>query len=123
MKNNTKTADNQDIVFFNRIPKTGSQMMQKVGQELGRKLGYLAYIDPSLVTLFPTNRNKEKFVKNFVERLDKPGVYFRHIPWINMTSFSAPTPIWVSMVRDPIERVVSWFYYSCLLYTSPSPRD
>ena len=30
------------------------------------------------------------------------GILFRH---------GHPIPIYVNMIRDPIERVISWFYY------------
>lgn len=29
----------------------------------------------------------------------------------NFSKLKLPTPIYINMVRDPVERVISWFYY------------
>lgn len=30
---------------------------------------------------------------------------------LSLSRFDLPTPIYVNMVRDPVERVISWYYY------------
>lgn len=40
-----------------------------------------------------------------------PTVYVKHVCYTNFTKFNLPTPIYVNLVRDPIERIISWFYY------------
>lgn len=40
-----------------------------------------------------------------------PTAYTQHICYVNFTKFNQPTPIYVNMVRDPVERIISWFYY------------
>ena len=49
----TEEAENQDVVFFNRVPKTGSEMFQEFTKVLGSTLGYHTYIDPSPMDFFP----------------------------------------------------------------------
>lgn len=39
------------------------------------------------------------------------SVYVKHVCYTNFTKFNLPTPIYVNLVRDPIERIISWFYY------------
>lgn len=51
--NRTVEADNQNVVFFNRVPKTGSEMFQEFTKVLGNLLGYHSYIDPSPMSFFP----------------------------------------------------------------------
>lgn len=38
-------------------------------------------------------------------------VYVKHVCYTNFTKFNLPTPIYINLVRDPIERIISWFYY------------
>ena len=51
--NRTAEADNQNVVFFNRVPKTGSEMFQEFTKVLGNLLGYHSYIDPTPMSFFP----------------------------------------------------------------------
>lgn len=111
LRNNTELAQNKDVVFFNRVPKTGSQMMQEMAKILAIENNFTTFIDPTPLALFPPETEQDKFSRNWRKKLNKPGIYFRHVPWMNFTSLSVPNPVWVSMVRDPIDRVLSWFYY------------
>ena len=38
-------------------------------------------------------------------------VYVEHINWINFTEFGQPKPIYINLIRHPIEKVVSGYYY------------
>jgi dermatan/chondrotin sulfate uronyl 2-O-sulfotransferase UST len=38
-------------------------------------------------------------------------VYVKHVCYVNFTRFNLPKPIYVNLVRDPVERIISWFYY------------
>lgn len=57
----------------------------------------------------PTERQQQEVEK--VLNRDEPGVFVSHMNWINFTEFGEPKPIYINMVRDPVERVISWFYY------------
>ncbi|TMW42272.1 hypothetical protein DOY81_012648, partial [Sarcophaga bullata] len=35
----------------------------------------------------------------------------QHIAYINFTRFHMPKPIYINLVRDPVERIISWHYY------------
>ncbi|XP_046807965.1 heparan sulfate 2-O-sulfotransferase pipe-like isoform X2 [Lucilia cuprina] len=37
--------------------------------------------------------------------------YAMHINYIDFRSFDLPQPIYINMVRDPVERVISWYFY------------
>lgn len=55
-------------------------------------------------------KRQQKEVKKVLSR-DEPGVFVSHMNWINFTDFNEPKPIYINMVRDPVERVISWFYF------------
>ena len=80
IRNNTEQAENQDVVFFNRVPKTGSQMVQELSKILAIRNNFTAYIVPAPLLLFPSKTEEERFSGNCRRRLSKPGVYFRHVP-------------------------------------------
>lgn len=85
--------------------------MQELAKILAVENNFTLYVDPSPLALFPQNTEEENFSRNWIKRITDPGIYFRHMPWKNFTALSTPNPVWVSMVRDPIDRVLSWFYY------------
>jgi len=109
--NRTETAQNQDIVIFNRVPKTGSEMFQEFTKLLGQKYGYHTYIDPTPMTFFPGSRYETYFASKFNATITDSGVFLRHMTFFNFTAFHMNSPIYLSMIRHPIERVSSWFYY------------
>lgn len=46
--------------------------------------------------------------------MQTPGVLIRHISFLNVSEFQEENEnkiIYMNMVRDPAERMVSWFYY------------
>lgn len=57
----------------------------------------------------PIERQQQEAEK--VLNRDEPGVFVSHMNWINFTEFGQRKPIYINMVRDPVERVISWFYY------------
>lgn len=111
LPNRTAEAGNQNIVVFNRVPKTGSEMFEHFGKLLSSVLGYHTYIDPQIMTLFPTEVAKRAFAQQFTSEIKDSGVYYRHMTFFNFTTHQRPTPIYASIVRHPIDRMVSWFYY------------
>lgn len=46
-----------------------------------------------------------------IANLPEGSIYIQHISWLNFTEFQLPKPIYINMVRDPVERVISWYYY------------
>ncbi|KAF4527127.1 hypothetical protein B566_EDAN016092 [Ephemera danica] len=46
-----------------------------------------------------------------VSNLEAPGVYVKHVCYTNFIKYGFPDPIYMNIVRDPVERVISWYYY------------
>ncbi|XP_026325168.1 heparan sulfate 2-O-sulfotransferase pipe isoform X2 [Hyposmocoma kahamanoa] len=109
--NNTARTDSE-LLFFNRVPKVGSQTLM----ELLRRL--------SIRNRFGFNRDNVQRVETIrlspadqqglaamVSAYDQPSSYIKHVCYTNFTRYGYPNPIYVNVVRDPIERVISWYYY------------
>uniref|UniRef100_A0A1I8Q9X9 Sulfotransferase domain-containing protein n=1 Tax=Stomoxys calcitrans TaxID=35570 RepID=A0A1I8Q9X9_STOCA len=109
--NNTRKAD-IEVVFFNRGTKVGSEAMLELFLDLGNYNDY--YVDRrGLVQLVKPkmDRSEQKEIARRIADLEEGSVYISHVNWIDFDSFDLPKPIYVNMVRDPVERIISWFYY------------
>ncbi|XP_068148915.1 heparan sulfate 2-O-sulfotransferase pipe-like [Drosophila tropicalis] len=110
--NNTRNAD-IDILFFNRAAKVGSEAMLELFIALEKFNENLTLERSGLhqTSVRQMNKSKQRDAANFVAELDEGTMYIEHINWIDFDEFDLPKPIYINMVRDPVERVISWFYY------------
>jgi len=109
--NNTKNAV-KDVLFFNRVPKVGSQTTMELLKALSLKNNFHYHKDRTQkVETIKLSLNEEKWLANLINYFEAPSVYVKHVCYVNFTQFDLPTPIYVNMVRDPVERVISWYYY------------
>ena len=40
-----------------------------------------------------------------------PLSYCKHVNFLNFEEFGRKNPIYINMVRHPVERIISWYYY------------
>ncbi|XP_033237557.1 heparan sulfate 2-O-sulfotransferase pipe isoform X10 [Drosophila pseudoobscura] len=111
--NNTRNAD-IDVLFFNRAAKVGSEAMLELLQALENYHDDLTLDRTGLSK--PTSRqlkkNDQRDMAEYVADLEEGSIYIEHINWIDFDEFDQPKPIYINMVRDPVERVISWFFYA-----------
>ncbi|KRF98515.1 uncharacterized protein Dwil_GK27969 [Drosophila willistoni] len=109
--NNTKNAE-VDFVFFNRVPKVGSQSLMELMTRLGKINGFIHARNKGSAheTILTNKIGQKNLVADLLTR-PKPHIYSQHIAYINFTRFHLPRPIYINLVRDPIERIISWHYY------------
>lgn len=109
--NNTRKAK-REILFFNRVPKVGSQTTMELLKQLSVKNHFHYHKDKTQkVEQIKLPYSKEKMLSNLVSSFAPPSVYNKHVCFTNFTKFNLEMPIYVNMVRDPVERVISWYYY------------
>jgi len=109
--NNTKNAK-KDILFFNRVPKVGSQTTMELLKSLSIKNKFHYHKDRTQkVETIKLSQSEEKWLSNLLDFFNPPSVYVKHVCFVNFTQFNLDMPIYVNMVRDPVERVISWYYY------------
>ncbi|KAH8286323.1 hypothetical protein KR054_006766 [Drosophila jambulina] len=109
--NNTKFAET-DMVFFNRVPKVGSQSLMELMARLGKINGFSHARNKGGAheTVLMNKQRQGELVADLLTR-PKPHIYSQHIAYINFTRFHLPKPIYINLVRDPIDRIISWHYY------------
>jgi len=109
--NNTRKAK-KEILFFNRVPKVGSQTTMELLKSLSIKNNFHYHKDRTQkVETIKLTYNEEKRLSNLVNTFTPSSVYVKHVCFTNFTKFNLDMPIYVNMVRDPVERVISWYYY------------
>jgi len=109
--NNTKNAK-KEILFFNRVPKVGSQTAMELMKTLSVKNNFHYHKDRTQkVETIKLTYNEEHKLAEFVNSFRPPATYVKHVCYANFTRFNLPDPIYINLVRDPVERVISWYYY------------
>ncbi|XP_011183213.1 heparan sulfate 2-O-sulfotransferase pipe isoform X1 [Zeugodacus cucurbitae] len=109
--NNTKKAD-IDLIVFNRVAKVGSQSLMQLMKRLGKLNGFGTSRDSGKryeTVLIGPQRQRELVAEILTK--PKPHAYSQHLAYINFTRFHLPKPIYINLVRHPIERIISWHYY------------
>ncbi|XP_049809146.1 heparan sulfate 2-O-sulfotransferase pipe [Schistocerca nitens] len=109
--NNTRRAA-VDLVFFNRVPKVGSQTFMELLRRLALRNGFAFHRDQiqrvETIRLAPPD---QAALAAHVNSFEPPAVYVKHVCFTNFSQYGLPEPIYVNLVRDPVERVISWYYY------------
>lgn len=109
--NNTKKAQ-MDVLFFNRVPKTGSVQMINLLKNLGKIHDFEVEVDPQQGGIRPLLEDDE--MENAIDNignLEESTAFVSHVNFLNFTDYEEDRPIYINMVRDPVERVISWYYY------------
>lgn len=86
--------------------------MTKLLGHLGTLHGFVTYrneIPPSKKAVY-NFEEEAAFAEELIE-LEEPSVYVEHTNWINFTAHDMPRPIYINLVRHPIQKVMSAYYY------------
>ncbi|KAL0822442.1 hypothetical protein ABMA28_004511 [Loxostege sticticalis] len=109
--NNTARAG-MELLFFNRVPKVGSQTFMELLRRLAIRNQFGFHRDAvqrvETIRLAPAD---QQVLVNLVAAHTPPSSFIKHVCYTNFTRFGYPSPIYVNVVRDPVERVISWYYY------------
>lgn len=102
-----------EVIFFNRLEKVGSQSMSSLLFELGKHNNFANYENTPMATKPEVLSAQEEleFAEEFIETLQAPAAYVEHANWINFTQFGLPKPIYINLIRHPIDKVISAYYY------------
>ncbi|XP_053954283.1 heparan sulfate 2-O-sulfotransferase pipe-like [Anastrepha ludens] len=109
--NNTQFAET-DLLFFNRVPKVGSEHLIELIRRLSTINGFGAsralFSEPIRQSLLDEEQEE---LANELIGYEEPHAHSAHVNYIDFREFDLPQPIYINMIRDPVERVISWFYY------------
>lgn len=109
--NNTAKAE-MDRVFFTRCAKVGSESLVEFMEYLqdvnNFDVDHSGLKKAASRQLLPKSQVE---IAAHILNQDPGTVYIEHTSWIDFSAYNLPKPIFINLVRDPVERVISWYYY------------
>ncbi|KAG1649407.1 Uronyl 2-sulfotransferase [Nymphon striatum] len=115
--------DREDkILIYNRIPKCGSSSLTKIIRKLAKTNNFTHHTSKNFDQWRLSSVEKERFVLR-ISNLKKPSSFDRHVFFVDfkrqvfeiyiiIITFRRKQPIYINMLRDPVERFVSSYYYA-----------
>ncbi|NXK51785.1 HS2ST sulfotransferase, partial [Chauna torquata] len=110
------TLDEEDdvVIIYNRVPKTASTSFTNIAYDLCAKNKYhVLHINTTKNNPVMSLQDQVRFVKNVTSWKEmKPGFYHGHVSYLDFAKFGVKKkPIYINVIRDPIERLVSYYYF------------
>ncbi|XP_066014984.1 uronyl 2-sulfotransferase [Pocillopora verrucosa] len=99
------------IIVYNRVGKCGSRTMIHLMATLTKKLGYKVIGSTQNSNGEVTLREQVELV-DLIDQFQPPFIYHHHIRFVDFKRFGAVQPIYINLIRDPLARMVSSYYYS-----------
>ncbi|XP_075160328.1 heparan sulfate 2-O-sulfotransferase pipe isoform X10 [Haematobia irritans] len=109
---NNTIHSGQEAIFFNRLEKVGSTSLGSLLVNLAKVNNFTPYVNQEFVPnplLLPLDL--ERSIAQEINEVNGAMSYVEHINWINFTKFDLPKPIYVNLMRHPIQKVMSAYYF------------
>ncbi|XP_022645423.1 uronyl 2-sulfotransferase-like [Varroa destructor] len=97
-------------LYYNRIPKTAGTTMLSILHRLAERNHFSHYSSVVYNRRNLTDREQLELVLN-VTKAVPPASFDRHVHFVNFNLLGQASPVFINVVRDPVERVVSDYYY------------
>ncbi|XP_055298163.1 heparin sulfate O-sulfotransferase [Sitodiplosis mosellana] len=110
----TNSFDDNLIVIYNRVPKTGSTSFINLAYDLCKKNHfYVLHINITANMHVLSLNNQLSFARNISAWSEmKPALYHGHMAYLDFSKFQIPQkPIYINLIRRPIDRLVSYYYF------------
>lgn len=105
---------NPDFYFYNKMPKCGSTTLKVLLKELALKNKFAQYV-VLMGTKTSRDDTEEMLVNDIWGEYEKakqsPFIAVKHETILNFTKFGKAQPTTFNIVRDPIDRFVSNYYF------------
>ena len=121
--------------MYNRVPKCGSTTTLQIIDSLKRRLHFnvLNDIAPGMTNLMESDEQElgkiyasndslisSELVRN-ITNLKEPMLYIRHVFFIDFPRYGFKDPLNINIVRDPVARFISKYYYNRFGFENPNP--
>lgn len=100
------------LILYARVPKCGGRSLIGVMQKLSMRNNF--FIDEDYIYYGPTPMSMRNLTDavHAVAKMQPPRITHPHLPFINFERFGYRNPVYISIVRDPVEKAVSHYYFS-----------
>ncbi|XP_017127270.1 heparan sulfate 2-O-sulfotransferase pipe isoform X7 [Drosophila elegans] len=108
--NNTRYSS-ADIVVFNRPTRVDSEQVLPLLRQLAAMNDINVVLNGPVRTMNRTRTEMEQLIESeWASELESGSIYMAHSNWLDFPNFGYKKPIYISLVKDPIDRMVSDFY-------------
>nr|XP_039259059.1 heparan sulfate 2-O-sulfotransferase 1-like [Styela clava] len=106
--------DSSTVVLYNRVPKTGSTTFTNFVYDSCKRNGiYVLHINTTKNSHIMSVQDQYKLIQNITDWREYRPVFFHgHMAYLDFKRFGSPvTPIYINIIRDPLDRLVSYYYF------------
>ncbi|KAL6732234.1 hypothetical protein Aduo_003015 [Ancylostoma duodenale] len=112
----SRSADQESqlIVIYNRVPKTGSTTFTNaVAYDLFKVNDFnVIHLNMTKNRQVMSLTDQGEFIRNITSWTErKPAFYHGHVAFIDFTRFGYPNPIYINILREPLQRLLSHYYF------------
>ncbi|XP_063589350.1 uronyl 2-sulfotransferase-like [Penaeus indicus] len=106
------------IVIYNRVPKCASATMLRICGSLSQKNGF-TFNNMKVTGSSHKERAQQKKLANWIFNRPLHGrhFFFKHITYLNFSRLGYWEPRWINIVRHPVKRLISHYYFKKPLQT------
>jgi dermatan/chondrotin sulfate uronyl 2-O-sulfotransferase UST len=98
-------------IIYNRVPKSASTTVRTLLHQLASKRQFTFYSKEIFVPFLLTSEVQREVIYD-LETAKLPVLYERHMYFIDVDAFAKPRPLYINLIRDPLEQTLSAYYYS-----------
>nr|CAG4648009.1 EOG090X088H [Moina brachiata]SVE93082.1 EOG090X088H [Moina brachiata] len=108
-----KLASQNPVIVYNRVPKTGSTSFVGLAYELCSKNKYkVLHINITKNSHTLSLADQLRFAWNLSEwNLNQATFFHGHLAYLDFSKFSAPSPMFINIIRQPLDRMISYYYF------------
>ncbi|CAF3955255.1 unnamed protein product [Rotaria sp. Silwood1] len=98
-------------IIYNRVPKSASTTLRNLFREQASKRKFTIF-NKKIYVPFLLSFNAQQEVIYEINNAKTPVLYERHMYFVRFDTFQKPQPVYINIVRDPLELTVSSYYFS-----------
>ncbi|CAF1533167.1 unnamed protein product, partial [Didymodactylos carnosus] len=102
-------------VIYNRVPKCASETIRFVFREQANARDF-SILNSRIYAPFDYNDTMQQKIISNIFKLAQPALYERHMYFIDFTAFQKPQPVYINVIRDPLQRAISDYYFTRATY-------
>ncbi|CAF0991147.1 unnamed protein product [Didymodactylos carnosus] len=104
-------------ILYNRVPKCASTLMKMLFVKQSRLLNF-KFLEAKVYTEYKLNQVEQKhFVNKLMNNSKTLTLFERHIYFIDFNRHQHIQPFYINLLRNPLERAISDYYYSRYMCT------
>ncbi|XP_077986177.1 uronyl 2-sulfotransferase-like [Glandiceps talaboti] len=108
----TGVTDDVDpqLLVYNRMPKCGSRSLIWIMRKIADK-NNITYEHSEELNTFVMSEEDQAAEVHKIASLPRPAIFDMHVRFLDFTKFGEMKPLYINLIRDPVEHHISAYYY------------